>query len=328
MPAALCGVALLAATFPLGADETPPPSREREAEAAGLRAEIPNLPKLVRRTPNIYLVRIESVETPEPARGGTPEESEPDKVTATVQKTLKGKRAKKLTLNVRQRPVDAAEAGLLGGGLSVDADALQQAPVFFAPRRFLSARNPILGGPRFKKDKLYLVFTDMGGKKLLGGPYGYQPVLSEEAFWVRTVKRLISEPDSKHAIKMSFRDFVIRHRSAFVMVIGDCLGTEVSLSEPLWGEPVSREDIDPARVLPESAEECAGAMDEKRGYLGLIEAEPWLYQAQLGYPNQVYVEIRDGMLDFSELGFDIGFPDGGRISVAELAARMQGGSAH
>ncbi len=180
----------------------------------------------------------------------------------------------------------------------------------------------MFGGPRFEKDKLYLVFTDIAGKKLLGGPYGYQPVTSGKAFWVQTVKRLIAEPDSEHAITMNFRKFITKHRSAFLMVIGDCLGTEVTLSEPLWGEPVRRENIDPARILPESAEHCAGALDKQRGYLGLIEAEPWLYQVVRGHPNQSFVEIRDGMLDFSELGLDIGFPGGGRISVTELAERV------
>ncbi|MFP4004609.1 MAG: hypothetical protein ACLFV8_12595 [Alphaproteobacteria bacterium] len=320
--------ALLFVAFPLHADEqTGPSTAELEARAERLRAEIPDLAHLVRTTPNIYLVRIESIETPKPGMAKPGDGDEPkDKVTAVVRKTLKGERAKKLTLTLRQRPPGgAAAAGFFGGGLAGKPQQLHKSPVFYAPDRFLSPRNPMFAGPLFEQNGNYLLFTDINNETLLGGPYGWQPVDSEQSVWVQTVKRLIANPDSEHGVEMSYREFITRHRSAFLMVVEDCLGTEVSLSEPLWGEEAGRDEIDPAMVLPESAEECEGALDQKRGYLGLIEAKPWLYQVRRGYPNQNFIEIRDGMLDFSELGLDIGFPDGGKISVGDLAERMSGG---
>jgi hypothetical protein len=316
------GVMLAAASLPLHAQETEPAAR-----AAELRAQIPDLPHLVRTTPHIYLIRIEKIETAAPEPGASAA-SQPSEVTAVVEKTLKGRREKKLVLKVQMRPPGAVEAGLVDAGPDGDPEAIHKSPMFYSPEHVLSPRNPAFGGPAFEMGKRYVVFTDMAAETLLGGPYGYQEVSSDRAFWVTTVKRLVANPDSKHAIKMSFQDFVRLHRSAFLMAVADCLGTEVTLSEPLWGEPVSRKDIDPQFVLPESARDCAGIMDEQRGYLGLIEAKPWVYQVRRGYPNQSYVEIRDGMLDFSGLGLDIEFPGNGRISVTDLAERMSGGSAH
>lgn len=321
-PAACCGMVLLASVLPLRAQDRAA-AGETEARAERLRAEVQDIPHLVRSTPNIYLVRIESIETvkPEDDEARPADGIQPEEVTAVVLNTLKGEDQKKLTLTVRQRPPETG-TGFFEGGLSGDPEKLHTSPVFYSSRRFLSSRNPLLEGPLFDKNKLYVLFTDKAGENLLGGPYGYQRVESQGSYWVQTVKRLVAKPDSEHAIDMKFRDFITKHRSAFFMVIEDCLGTEVSISEPLWGEAVSREDIDPARILPESAAACEGALDRKRGYLGLIETKPYLYQVRRGHPNQSYVELRDDMLDFSELGLDIGFPNGGRISVTELAERM------
>lgn len=320
------GAAMSAASLPAAGEASAQPS-DQAVRAEALREEIPNLPHLVRTTPNIYLVRIEKIAAAEETGNSVDDALPPSKVTASVLSTVKGRRARKLTLTVRQRRAGAAQAGLFGSDVGGDPADFRRSPAFFSPERVLSPRNPMFGGPDFKTGETYLVFTDLAAESLLGGPYGYQHVTSPKAFWVRTVKRLVANPDSSHAISMSFTEFIRRHRSAFVMVIGDCLGTEVSISEPLWGGAVSRDDIDPARILPESAADCAGVMDEKRGYLGLIEAKPWLYQVRRGYPNQSYVEIRDGMLDFTELNLDIDFPGDGKISVTELAARLNEGSA-
>ena len=326
---ALCGIAMLVAAgaFPAAAQNA---AQSDEARAATLREEIPSLPTLVRATPNIYVVRIEKIDSlPDdirrPVRPDATTMPESD-IRASVLTTVKGETRKTLTFPVRQRRAGAAAAGLYGGDVSGDPDQFQRSIAFFSTDRFLSPRNPMFGGPKFKEGELYLLFMDAAGTSLLGGPYGYQPIRSENSFWVQTVKDMVAHPDRAHAISMSFAEFARKHDAVFVMVVGDCLGTEVSLSEPIWGKAVTREEIDPARILPESAQDCAESLEEKRGYLGLFEARPWLYEMRRGYPNQSYVEIRDGMLDFSELGLDIGFPDEGRISVADFAERMSGGS--
>lgn len=181
----------------------------------------------------------------------------------------------------------------------------------------------------FKLGTTYLLIDP--GKRLAPMTVSYEIIEDPKSDeWLAAVRDMVETPDGP-ARQMTIQEYFKAQQSVAFAVMPYCNDKlrdgafrVAELSEPLWGDPVGRDSLDPD-LFEDALEGCDGLTV----LLGLFyqpdQSRP--DDAPLGttiYPGQRYVTVRDGVITLADFRTEVEITGPATITLPELVALLKG----
>jgi len=150
----------------------------------------------------------------------------------------------------------------------------------------------------------------------------------ERDIWLQSVRTLIANEDQQFARAMPAADYLRQHKSVVLIVVDHCVeklrGQAFHLaqvSEPLVGEAVTKDDLDPA-LFATALEGCDGIT----AVLGMFYRSDTIGLDPIDVtrkPMQRFIPITNGEIDFSTVQTEIDLTPPTIMSLDDLVAELR-----